>query len=97
MSRSCKAVNFRLSSDAFFPPLSSPSLSIPYLFFSHTNKADLRKFGSTPCTEGNSARTNIGDISQRGGVEDGKLLPLHVISLNYKDYVSAEVFIAAMA
>lgn len=31
------------------------------------------------------------------GVEDGKLLPLRVISLNYKDYVSDEMFIAAMA
>ena len=30
-------------------------------------------------------------------MEDGKLLPLHVISLNYKDYVSVEMFIAAVA
>lgn len=67
---------------SFFPPLPSPPSSLLILpsqshsFFSFSpnffppsrpNKADRRKFGSVPHTKGNSARTNIRDISQGGG------------------------------
>lgn len=51
-----------------FPFKLTFNIFLSYFFFPfHTNKVDLRKFGSIPYTKGNSARTNIRDISQRGG------------------------------
>lgn len=52
-----------------FPPNLTLFSLFPQFFSppSRPNKADRRKFGSVPHTKGNSARTNIRDISQGGG------------------------------